>query len=293
MAKIAVIGPGAIGGIMAGWLGRTGAHEVIVCSRRPLTEFTLETPKETFVARPTVLTDPLTAPAVDWVLVTTKAYDAEATAVWLQRLAAKGASVAVLQNGVEHRERFAPYVPIERILPILVYCPAERPEPTRMLQRRAARLVVQDDPRGRDFASLFAGTAVKVDTTPDITTALWEKLVLNAGGALTAILLQPNGAFHDARIGELATAIMRECVAVGRAEGAVLDDAMMERCIEVYKKEPRDGLNSLHADRLAGRPMESDARNGAIVRLGRKHGIPTPYNHMATLLLDLLSRPAV
>lgn len=278
---------------MAGWLGRTGTHEVIVCSRRPLAEFTVETPKETFVARPTVLIDPRTAPAVDWVLVTTKAYDAVATGEWLARLAAKGASVAVLQNGVEHRERFAPYVPSERILPILVYCPAERPEPTRMLQRRAARLVVQDDPRGRDFASLFAGTSVKVDTTPDITTALWEKLVLNSGGALTAILLQPNGAFHDSRIGELAKEIMRECIAVGRAEGAVLDDTMIERCIEVYRKEPRDGLNSLHADRLAGRPMESDARNGAIVRLGRKHGLPTPYNHMAILLLDLLSRPAV
>ena len=278
---------------MAAWLGRSGAHEVIVCSRRPLQEFTVETPDETIVARPRVLTDPKTAPAVDWVLITTKAYDAAATAEWLKPLAAKGASVAVLQNGVEHRERFAPYVPIERILPILVYCPAERPEPTRMLQRRAARLVVQDDPRGRDFASLFAGTGVKVDTTPDITTALWEKLVLNSGGALTAILLQPNGAFHDARVGELAKEVMRECIAVGRAEGAVLDEAMLDRCIEVYKKEPRDGLNSLHADRLAGRPMESDARNGAIVRLGHKHGIPTPYNHMATLLLDLLSRPAV
>jgi 2-dehydropantoate 2-reductase len=278
---------------MAAWLGQTGTHEVTVCSRRPLGEFTVETPSGNIVARPKVLTSPRDATPVDWVLVATKAYVAEATAEWLKPLTAQGAPVAVLQNGVEHRERFAPYVPWERIVPVLVYCPAERPEPARMLQRRAGRLVVQDDANGRAFQALFAGTAMKVETTPDLTTALWEKLVLNSSGALTAILLQPNGAFHDERVCDLAFGIMRECIAVGRAEGAKLDDAMMERCNEVYRKEPRDGLNSLHADRLAGRPMEADARNGAIVRLGRKHGIPTPYNHMATQLLDLFQRPAV
>jgi 2-dehydropantoate 2-reductase len=293
MARIAVVGPGAIGGIMSAWLGKTGAHEVTVCARRPLKEFTVETPHEVITARPRIITSPAEATPVDWVLVATKAYNAEATAEWLKPLTAKGAAIAVLQNGVEHRERFAPYLPWERIVPVLVYCPAERPEPTRMLQRRAGRLVVPDEARGREFAGLFAGTAIKVETTPDITTALWEKLVLNSAGAITAILLQPNGAFNDQRVCELAIGIMRECIAVGRAEGAKLDEAMMDRCNQVYQKEPRDGLNSLHADRLAGRPMEVDARNGAIVRLGRKHGIPTPYNHMAVLLLDLFQRPAV
>lgn len=289
MARIAVVGPGAIGGIMAAWLGRSGEHEVIVCSRRPLPEFTVETPNETIVARPKVITSPQEARAVDWVFVATKAYNAEATAEWLKPLTAAGAPIAVLQNGVEHRERFAPYLPWDRIAPVLVYCPAERPEPTRMLQRRAARLVFPDTPYGRGFGALFAGTAIKIELTPDITTALWAKLVLNSAGALTALLLQPNGIFHDPRVCALASDIMRECIAVGRAEGAVLDDAMLEPCLEVYRKEPRDGLNSLHADRLAGRPMEVDARNGAIVRLGRKHGIPTPCNQMAVVMLDVFS----
>jgi 2-dehydropantoate 2-reductase len=289
MARIAVVGPGAIGGIMAAWLGRSGEHEIFVCSRRPLGPFKVETPQEVIVANPKVLTSPDQAPAVDYVLVATKAYNAEATSLWLRPLTAKGAPVAILQNGVEHRERFAPYVPIERIAPVLVYCPAERPEPTRMLQRRAARLVFPDTTIGRGFGGLFAGTGVKIDYAADITTALWEKLVLNSGGALTAILLQPNGIFWDERLCDVARDIMLECMAVGRAEGAVLDDGLPERCIQIYRKEPRDGLNSLHADRLEGRPMEVDARNGAIVRLGRKHGIPTPANKMAVMLLDILS----
>lgn len=31
--------------------------------------------------------------------------------------------------------------------------------------------------------------------------------------------------------------------------------------------------------------MEIDARNGAVVRFGKKHGIPTPMNDMAVALL--------
>lgn len=52
----------------------------------------------------------------------------------------------------------------------------------------------------------------------------------------------------------------------------------------------RDGapssVNSLHADRLAGRPMEVDARNGAVVRFGAKHGIATPLNKAVVALLE-------
>lgn len=50
-----------------------------------------------------------------------------------------------------------------------------------------------------------------------------------------------------------------------------------------------DSINSIHADRIAGRPMEIDARNGIIVRLGRKHGIPTPINEMVVALLEAAS----
>ena len=44
-----------------------------------------------------------------------------------------------LSRRYAHRERFSPYLPLGRILPVLVYCPAERLEPDRMLQRRQAR----------------------------------------------------------------------------------------------------------------------------------------------------------
>ena len=53
-----------------------------------------------------------------------------------------------------------------------------------------------------------------------------------------------------------------------------------------YRAGPADGINSLHADRLAGRPMEIDARNGVIVRKGAAYGIATPVNAMVVALLE-------
>jgi len=47
-------------------------------------------------------------------------------------------------------------------------------------------------------------------------------------------------------------------------------------------------VNSMLADRMAGRPMEIDARNGVIVRRGGKHGINTPLNRMLVALLQTL-----
>jgi 2-dehydropantoate 2-reductase len=49
----------------------------------------------------------------------------------------------------------------------------------------------------------------------------------------------------------------------------------------------------MFADRLAGRPMELDARNGVIVRLGQKHGIATPTNALLVALLTASGSPWV
>lgn len=251
----------------------------------------VETPQGSLTARPAVLTAPEQAKPVDWVLVATKAYDAAGAATWLKGLSAKGAPVAILQNGVEHRERFAPYIAAEQIVPVMVDYAAERTDPTHIRQRSTAKMVVQDEARGREFAALFAGTPVEVSLTRDMKSAVWRKLCLNSTGAINALLLQPAGAMHDEKLGELVRTMVRECIAVGRAEGAVFEDALGDTILQIHRNAPPDSVNSILADRAAGRPMEIDARNGVIVRLGRKHGIATPCNEMAGALLEALARP--
>ena len=290
MARIAIVGPGAVGGVIAAWLEKTGRHEIILCARRELGELHVETPHGALVARPQVLTAPEQTTPVDWVLVATKAYDTAGAATWLKGLAANGAPVAILQNGVEHRERFSAYLLAEQLVPVMVDCPAERVTPTTIRQRGTAKMVVQDDARGREFVALFAGTPVEVTLTTDLKSAVWRKLCVNAAGVISGLVLQPAGVMQDEKLGELSRQLVRECIAVGRAEGALMDDSLAETVLQGYRSAPADSVNSLHADRQAGRPTEIDARNGVIVRLGRKHGIATPCNAMAVALIETMTR---
>jgi 2-dehydropantoate 2-reductase len=290
MTTFAIIGPGAIGGILAAWLAQDPDHDVTVCARTPFDRLEVETPTRSIAASPRVVTDPADAEPADWVLVATKAYDAESAARWFPAVRRESTPVVVLQNGVEHVERFAPFVTVEHLVPAVIDCPAERTAPGRMRQRGPSWIVVPDTELGRAFVPLFARTNFDV-STGDFRTRAWAKLCINAPGAISAILLKPTGVIQVEPIAELTRGIVRECIAVGRAEGALLDDAIVEAVVEGARRAPPDSLNSLIGDRMAGRPMEIDARNGAVVRYGRKHGIPTPLNAMAVALLVAAQDP--
>jgi 2-dehydropantoate 2-reductase len=284
--RIALIGPGSIGGSVGAWLAQSDDHDITLCARTPFEQLQVETPKGVITARPKLLTDPDMGTPVDWVLVATKAYDVEATARWFRSLVGPDTRVAVLQNGVEHVARFAPHLPIERILPAVVDIPAERVGAGHIRQRRMGTIVVPQGVAGEAFVGLFAHTPIAVSTTDDFITVLWNKLALNCAGAISALTLQPGGIAWRDDIAEIQRAMVRECVAVGRAEGARLADDLPDAVIANCRAAPRDSINSIYADRAAGRPMELDPRNGVIVRLGAKHGIPTPINAMIVALIE-------
>lgn len=285
MARIAIVGVGAIGGAVAGLLETTGQHEIVLCTRRPLIALTVKTPEGAVRVKARNLTDPATAEPVDWVMIATKTYDAEGAAAWLHGLAANGAAVAIIQNGVEHRERFAPWVPQERMVPVVIDCPVEREKDGEVIQRGVARMKVESGELGQAFAGLFKGSRAEMEVTSDWKSAAWRKLCVNAAGALNAMTLKPAGIFANEAVARVAMGMVEECVAVGRAEGARLDGNVAEQVVGGYRGQPRDSVNSLLADRIAGRRMEIDARNGVIVRMGEKHGIPTPLNRMAVAVL--------
>ena len=289
--RIAVVGPGAIGGTVAAWLSHSPlVSSVTLCARTPLDRLVVEAPDGRLIeARPRVITDPaeITAP-VDWVLVATKAYDVAAASTWLAPLVGPQTLVAVLQNGVEHVERFAPFIAADRIVPVVVDIPAERSAPGRIQHRRDGTIVVPAGEAGEAFAALFAESVIAASTTDDFTTVAWTKLALNCAGAVNALTGLPGGVVREAGVADLIRAMVRECVLVGRAVGADLGDHIPDWVVERAETSPPDSVNSLLGDRLAGRPMEWDARNGVIARLGAAHGIPAPLNAMAATLLSAM-----
>lgn len=282
--KIAVIGAGAVGATVGAWLIADDRLEVSLCLRTPFERLRVDTPAGVLDSTPHVLSNPFAASPVDWVFVVTKAYDAQGAGLWLERLLQPATRIAILQNGVEHLSRF-PGLPVERVVPVIVDIPAERRAPGDVVQRRNGSMVVPAGANGKAFADLFAGSPIDVRTTDDWSTAAWKKLAINCAGAVNALTLKPAGIASDAGIADLMRALVRECIMVGRAEGASLDDNLADEVVAGYRAGPADSINSIMADRLANRPTEADARNGVIARLAEKHGMQAPLNRMADVLI--------
>ena len=286
MAKVAIVGVGAIGGVLAGLLETTQAHQITLCTRRPLAALTVTTSEGPVSVHFHNVTEGTQNQPVDWILCATKTYDAASAAKWFPALTGPETKLAVIQNGVEHRENFAGLFPADRILPVVIDVPAERRSDGDILQRAGALQRVENTALGAEFATLFAGTKAKVELMDDFLTAVWHKLCINSAGVISALTLKPAGIMRDEALGEVAFGIIAECVAVGRAEGANLDDETGTRILAGYRAGSPDSINSLLADRLAHRQTEIGARNGVILRRAARHGIPTPLNAMAIALFN-------
>lgn len=299
--RIAIVGVGAIGGAVAGDLSDLG-HALTLCSRSPFAKLVVEHPAGISTVDVAAHSDPAdldseASGGLDWVLLCTKAHDSEKARPWLDRLCGARTRVAVLQNGVDHRERIEPLLPpalsdTQALLPVVVQLPAEKVEPGRIDQSRDGVLIVSDDALGRDFASLFDGGRTHVQPHGDFFTQSWWKLISNAAiGGLCALALRPNRAVAEPGARELTLGLMREVALVGRAEGADLPDDAPEKVLDRILRAAPDHWSSISVDRREGRPMEWEVRNAVVCRLARRHAIETPLNDMLVALLRMSDAP--
>ncbi|HVZ50590.1 MAG TPA: 2-dehydropantoate 2-reductase [Pseudolabrys sp.] len=293
--SVAVVGLGSIGGIAAACLADAGRHDVIGCARRPLEHLVLERPDATLTVPLTVLTTPERAARVDWVLLCTKAHETPAAAPWLARLCDTATQVAVLQNGIDHVERVAPLARGASIVPVIVYYNGERlaPDHLRLRYVNDHELAVPDEPGGHAFASLMRGTPLRVKPDADFVTLKWRKLLLNAvANPITALTLQRQAVLRRADVYALCLDVLDEAVRIARADGANLADDEEARAMEKLMTFSPELGTSMYFDRLAGRPFEVEALNGAIVAAGERHGIRTPLNRMLLTLLRAINEAA-
>src|ERR1700761_3088808 len=145
MSSITIIGPGSIGGTIAARMAQDGQHQVSICARTPFDRLDIDTPQGPLHVKLPVYTLPEQVSPAQWVLIATKAYDVEGAAQWFPRLIGADTRVAILQNGVEHIERFAPFLDAHRLVPVVVDLPADRTAPGRIWQRGKGSLIVPDD----------------------------------------------------------------------------------------------------------------------------------------------------
>ena len=97
------------------------------------------------------------------------------------------------------------------------------------------------------------------------------------------------GVVQDTEVRELVQLLLAEAVAVGIAEGARLGSEDVSATMAFYDQFGEEDGTSMLYDRLAGRELENDLLSGAITRLGRRHGVPTPANQAMYALVGVLA----
>lgn len=278
MTTVALVGPGAIGATVAAAV----RGEVLLCGRTPHERLVVEREDGTTEVVPgPVRTDPAAAGPVDVVLLAVKAHQTEAAAPWLAALCRPETVVVVLQNGVEQRELVAPHARGATVLPAVVWVPAETVAPARVRVRGDLRLTLPDEPAALALARLIDG----VELSDDFATLAWRKLAINAVAGLMVLAGRRAGMFRRADVAALARDLAAETLAVARAEGADLPDAVADELVAEFASYPEDLGSSILFDYEAGRELEWDARNGVVARLGARHGIPTPVSDVIVPLL--------
>ncbi|MFT4091699.1 MAG: 2-dehydropantoate 2-reductase [Asticcacaulis sp.] len=288
MARIIIIGPGAIGLCVGGGLLQAG-HDVVFASRSPFETLSVTKVGMPPQVRPAqVVTAPEDIEAdADWVCLCVKSHQVAGTADWLKATLGPKTRLAVWQNGVEHRERVAPWISADTaVVPVVVDLPALRLSAGEVEWRHRAKLAVPDTADARDLCDLFASSFFEATATADYITENWKKLCVNAPtGAVLALTGQRMGVLHRPEVAAIARALLIECILVGRAEGADLPDELIDQQMARFLAEDPQSTNSMYEDWLAGRETEWDARNAVIVRKGRQHGIATPVSDILVPLL--------
>ncbi|MGK9175212.1 oxidoreductase [Yokenella regensburgei] len=281
----ALIGPGAIGTTIAAVLHEAG-RTPLLCGRSAHSTLVLRHDEGEIVVPGPVLTDPATIKhPMSLVFVAVKTTQNADTARWLCVLCDENTVVCALQNGVEQKAQLAGLVNGATVLPSVVWFPAQREPDASVWLRAKPRLTLPNVPQAKRVTEALSGTSCSVELSDDFCSVAWRKLLQNAVAGLMVLANRRAGMFSREDVSTLAHAYLHECLAVARAEGAVLDDRIVEEIIEGFQRAPADLGTSILADRQANRPMEWDIRNGVIQRYGHAHGIPVPVSDVLVPLL--------
>ncbi|MFH9424641.1 ketopantoate reductase family protein [Streptomyces sp. NPDC017529] len=288
---IAVLGPGGVGGLLAGVLSRAGHRVICVAGRdtvRTLRQDGIRVHSRQFGDFTTrVEADTELREHVDLCLITVKhtALDAALERVPAQALG--DALILPLLNGVEHLPELRRRYDAQDVAAGVIRVESTRTAPGTIehgspfteidLAGAYERLV--------PLAAMLTDAGVRTRVTDDETAALWAKLAFLAPLALlTTRYGLAIGAVRTERREELV-ALVEETGAVSRACGAPTDPV---QALALYDTFPADSKSSMQRDAEAGHPLELDAIGGAVLRAAERHGVPVPVmgRLMAVLAAD-------
>ena len=274
--RIAILGPGGVGGLLAVLLARAGSDVVVLA--RPSTAahlaghgLRLTSERYGEVAAQPRAAELLDGP-VDAVVVATKATQLDDALTRVPADVLGGAVLLPLLNGFEHMSVLRDRYPAARVVPGAIRVVASRTAPGE-IRHEGALAAVQTKPEAADPAAALTAAGLDVKLRPDEAGLLWDKLCfLGPVALLTTHEAAPLGVVRERR-GDDLRAVIGEVAAVARAEGAAAD---ADRTWRFTQDVPAGMTSSMQRDAEAGQPTELDAIGGAVLRAAGRHGVDVP-----------------
>jgi len=299
--RIVVVGPGALGCLFAGLLAQAG-HEVGVLGRRPEQAETLErdgiaVERDGVKRRAQVraATDPARLGPADLAIVLVKATDTAQAARSLPALLGPDGVALSLQNGLGNVEALVDVLGPERVLGGVTSQGATMLGTGQVRHAGFGPTALAEasgglSDRAQAIAALLTSAGFEAHAAEAIEPLVWGKLIANAA-------INPLGALLRCRNIETASrpsseplfvALAAEAGAVAGALGVELPFADPVAHARSVAQLTAHNRCSMLQDVENGRRTEIDAINGAVARLGRQVGVPTPVNETVAALIRAL-----
>jgi 2-dehydropantoate 2-reductase len=296
--KFAILGSGAVGGYYGAKLARAG-HDVTFIARGAHLEairargLEIRSPAlGDFTVRAQVEQDTSRVGPVDVVLFAVKTYDNPSALPLIGPMLGDRTLVLTIQNGVDSPADVASAAGEARTLGGTTYIATALEAPGVIVQTGDHRRIVfgetfGDLPRMTDrvraIHEAFAGADIQSFPVEDGRVPIWEKFVFLASlaGFTGAARLPIGPVWSDPFTKARFLAGCREIEALARAEGVPVAADVVDRIVPYIDRIPGSMRSSLLIDLQAGKRIEVEALQGAVVRRAAKLGVPVPI--MATL----------
>ena len=289
---IVVFGAGGVGGFFGGRLAQAGEKVTFIARGEHLQAMRLnglkvENPTGNFLVKPVVATDDISQVRdIDVILMCVKTWQIPEAARAIQPVLGPETYVIPLENGVEAPGQLSEILGEQRVLGGLCGIFSHIAAPGVIRHTGADPFIALGEltncptERVESFLQVLQNAGIDCEIPTDIYRALWRKFLLVAGldgvGALTRVPVSRFRMQPESR--RMVEDIARECYTLGIAEGIDLPTDSVGVVMNSLDLIPPDTIVSMQRDIMNNRPSELEQMNGAIVRMGQKHGIPTPVN---------------
>lgn len=299
--KIAIVGPGAVGLLLAGYLHKTRAAIELV-DRSPRRAELLargirwQGKEEDFSFTVPVAAGLKKPEEKDLVILCVKAYATESATRMLQQAGYRG-PLLTLQNGLDNPDIIARELPDSPLLAGVTSEGANLAAHDHVRHAGKGKTSFGPMTPGKpapafveELVSLFREAGLDAELSGDPRSLLWSKVLVNAGiNPLTAILGVRNGRLLEIEPARrLMGALVLEAGEVARQKGVALtfDDAVAQA--EEVCRLTAENYSSMYMDMKKGRRTEIDSINGAVVREGATVGLECSRNQAVTRLVQAL-----